>query len=199
MAALRAAFHPWSMFNRHGWSKFGRRGQSFPFIRSVLRASKVFVLRGAKGSVSVSVHPARRSAAGIARDAGHHSRLCKLLYSSPALHALLAPRAVPEGTTHAETIDPGSKGCASHTSGFDPLTGDRAALHRSSRCSALQVRFNTAPLVSGSRPVAKIEGQALDPLITSLRHCARHRGLTRRHSVVERRHCQQAASNDARV
>ena len=29
--------------------------------------------------VSVSVHPARRSAAGITRDAGHHSRLCKLV------------------------------------------------------------------------------------------------------------------------
>jgi hypothetical protein len=81
----------------------------------------------------------------------------------------------------------------------DPLTGDLTALHWSSRCSALQVRFKSAPLVSGSRPVAEIEGLALDPLITSLRHCARHRGLTRRQAVVERRHCQQAASNDARV
>ena len=127
---------------------------------------------------------------GITRDAGHHSRLCNLLYCSPALHALLAPRAVPVGTTRAGTIDPGSKGCASHTSGFDPLTGDRAALQRSGRCSAMQVRFKTAPLVSGSRPVASIEGLALDPLITSLRHCVRHRGLTWRRAVVERRHCQ---------
>ena len=44
-----------------------------------------------------------------------------------------------------------------------------------------------------------LEGLALDPPITSLRHCVRHRGLTRRRAVVERRHCQQAASNDARV
>ena len=29
------------------------------------------------GLVSVSVHPRRRSAVGITRDAGHHSRLCK--------------------------------------------------------------------------------------------------------------------------
>ena len=90
----------------------GRFLSSVPFIE-LQRSS---VLRGVRAWVSVSVHPARRSAAGITRDAGHHSRLCKLLYCSPTLHALLAPRAVPVGTTHAGTIDPRSKGCASHTS-----------------------------------------------------------------------------------
>lgn len=69
-----------------------------------------------KAWVSVSVHPARRSAAGITRDAGHHSRLCKVVCCSPALHALLALRTVPVGTSCAGTIDPGSKECASHTS-----------------------------------------------------------------------------------
>ncbi len=58
----------------------------------------------------------------------------------------------------------------------DPLTGDRAALQQAGRCGDLQVRFKTAPLVSGSRPVAELEVQALDPFIISLRHCARHRG-----------------------
>ena len=69
-----------------------------------------------KAWVSVSVHPARRSAAGITRDTGHHSRLCKVVYCSPALHALLALRIVPVGTPCAGTINPGSKECASHTS-----------------------------------------------------------------------------------
>ena len=102
------------------------------------------------------------------------------------LRPLLAPRAVPVGTTHAGTIDPGSKGCASHASRLvDPLTGDLAAPHWSSRCSAFQVWFKTAPLASGSRPVGT-KGLVLDPLITSLRHCVRHRGLTRRLAVVER-------------
>ena len=62
----------------------------------------------------------------------------------------------------------------------------------------LQMRFKTAPFVSGSGPV-EIEDQALDPLITSLRHWAQHCGLTRRRAVVERRHCQRASSDDARA
>ena len=37
------------------------------------------------------------------------------------------------------------------------------------------VRFKTAPLGMGSRPVVEIEGLALDPLITSLRHAAKSR------------------------
>lgn len=79
-----------------------------------------------RSQVSVSVHPPRLGAVEITRDTGHHSRLCKGLYSSPALHALLAPRLVPVGMTCAGTIDPGSKGCASHTSEGDPIHGDQA-------------------------------------------------------------------------
>ena len=48
-------------------------------------------------------------------------------------------------------------------------------MQRSGRCSAVQVWFKTAPLGKGSRPIELIEGLALDPLITSLRHCAQHR------------------------
>ena len=40
----------------------------------------------------------------------------------------------------------------------------------------MQVRFKTALLGAGSRPVANIEGLAFDVLITSLRHFANHRG-----------------------
>ena len=53
--------------------------------------------------------------------------------------------------------------------------GDQAALRRSSRGSAMQVRFKTTPLGAGSRPVAYIEGLAFDVLITSLRHFANRR------------------------
>ena len=59
----------------------------------------------------------------------------------------------------------------------------------------MQVRFKTIPLGASSRPVARIEGLAFDVLITSLRHFANHR---RCHAVLQRRHCQRAASNDAR-
>jgi hypothetical protein len=39
----------------------------------------------------------------------------------------------------------------------------------------MQMRFKTAPLGKGSRPVAEIEGPALDPLVTSQRHAAESR------------------------
>jgi len=36
------------------------------------------------------------------------------------------------------------------------------------------MRFKTAPLGTGSRPGAGIEGLAFDVLITSIRHVAKH-------------------------
>ena len=146
---------------------------SFPFIQSALRVARSSVLRGAKG-FGKCFCPSRAPQ----RSGNHKGRGTPLPFVQVALLLAGVARAtgaafVPVGTSHAGSIDPRSKGVL-RTRHVDPLTGDRAALHWSGRCSALQVRFKTAPLASGSRP-AEIEGLALDPLITSLRHCARHR------------------------
>lgn len=95
------------------------------------------------------------------------------------------------------TIDPGPKECASHTFGGDPLTGIRG------RCGG---QAGAALCRCGSRPHRS--GRAQGPAQASkvCLRCAHlfdpsrreASPLTRRHAVLQRRHCQQAASNDAR-
>jgi hypothetical protein len=67
----------------------------------------------------------RESPAGNAKDTGHHSR-CRARLCGARLRCTSHWRrvGVPVGTReHAGTIDPGSKECASRTSGGDSVTG----------------------------------------------------------------------------
>ncbi len=87
-------------------------------------------------SVSVSVHPARRSAPRITRDAGHHSRCVQvaLLLAGVARASWHRASCLWAHRTRGP-LTQGPRGVL-RTRLVDPLSGDQPALHWSSRCSA---------------------------------------------------------------
>ena len=104
------------------------------------------VLRGVRDWVSVSVHPARRSATGITRDSGHHSRLCKVGYSSPALHALWRRAACLWARLTRGPMTQGPWGVL-RTRLVDPMTGIKRRC--GGRAVAAQCRCGSRPHRSG--------------------------------------------------
>ena len=104
------------------------------------------VLRGVRDWVSVSVHPARRSATGITRDSGHHSRVCKVSYSSPALHALWRRAACLWARLTRGPMTQGPWGVL-RTRLIDPMTGIRRRC--GGRAVAAQCRCDSRPHRSG--------------------------------------------------
>ena len=88
----------------------------------------------------------------ITRDAGHHSRCVQWLYRLPALHRLLAPRFVPVGTSRAGTSNPGSTGCASHTSEVIRFRGSAGCQGRAIGFAGKRMRVIAAPHMRAQGP-----------------------------------------------
>lgn len=148
--------------------------------------------------------------------------LCKVVDCSPALHVAVALRWLACWHSRcARTIDPGSKGCASHTRpGGSHLTGGLAvpsglaAAARTVIHGGFETRGECAVGNMGSGPIgsAKVVWPSFDPLrstrldvacfadITAQGHWLTSRWLTRRSVVLLASSLSaQAASDDARA
>jgi len=110
-------------------------------------------LGGCKGFGKYFVHPSAPQRAGITRDPRHHSRLCQVLYSSPALHALLASRGVPVGTR--DTRGPLTQGARGQSLGdrrscrrsAHPLTGAGPGERGTARAAAASCQHGSTRLL----------------------------------------------------
>ena len=153
--------------------------------------------------VSVSVRPARRSAAGC-KYQGPGTPLPfvqSITNISPALHAPLG--AACRACGHRNTRGPLTQGPRSvrrTRSRVDPLTGIRRCC--ADRVGEARYGYGSGPYVEQglSAPSEKWPAPPADG-VPRRRHCAASRrarcSLSLRHKGLWRRHCQQAASNDA--
>ena len=123
--------------------------------------------------------------------------LCKVVDCSPALHVAVALRWLACWHSRcARTIDPGSKGCASHTRpGGGHLTGGltvpcgRAAKARTVIHGGFKTRGECAVGNMGSGPIgsAKVVWPSFDPLLSACLDVACFTGITaQRHGYMPR-------------
>ena len=159
----------------------------FSFIRSIHRVAKV-VSTARCERLGKCFCPSRAPQRG----GNHKGRGTPLPFVQVALllaggARAMAPRAVPVGTTHAGTIDPGSKGCASHTSGVIRFTG--IGRRCNGRAVAALCRCGSRPHRSGwaQGPTQKSK---VWPSIRSSPRC-----VTRRKAAVDKAPCGGRASS----